>query len=181
MYGDRKLCTDQFVISTPTPPRATPRAFDFWRSNFRPPVPKSCSNAPHVRPTGWANAPPLGHIFLPLTGQDRFKTICYKYQLAFFILKLDKGTSYLHSKASLSFYGPFLFSHSVTNATYCHFLLTRVWLSWRTVKFPTFRGLVSNSPPPHTHTHSGSKVKFPTLGKSEGVKCPWCARRGGAC
>ena len=84
-----------------------------------PPVPKSCSNAPHVRPTGWANAPPLGHIFLPLTGQDRFKTICYKYQLAFFILKLDKGTSYLHSKASLSFFGPFLGSHSVTNTISC--------------------------------------------------------------
>ena len=39
--------------------------------------------------------------------------------MAFFILKLDKGTSYLHSKASLSFYGPFLVSHSVTNAIYC--------------------------------------------------------------
>ena len=32
-------------------------------------------HAPHVRPTGWANAPPLGHLFRRLTGQDRYKTI----------------------------------------------------------------------------------------------------------
>ena len=80
--------------------------FDFWWSNSHRPVPKSCSNAPHVRPTGWANAPPLGHIFLPLTGQDRFKTICYKYQLAFFILKLDKGLCYLHWKSVPEFLQP---------------------------------------------------------------------------
>ena len=59
---------------------------DFWWSHSPPTVPKSCSNAPHVRPAGWANAPPLGHFFLRLTGQDCFKTIiCYKYQLAFSI------------------------------------------------------------------------------------------------
>ena len=71
-------CTYQFVTST-SPPRAIPRAFeffDFWRSNSRPPLSKSRSNAPHVRPAGWANAPPPGHFFRRLTGQDRrFKTI----------------------------------------------------------------------------------------------------------
>ena len=75
-----------------------PRAFEFWRSNSRPPVPKSCSNAPHVRPAGWANAPPLGHLFRHLTGQDHFKTIRYKYQMVSFKLRLDKGTLYLHLK-----------------------------------------------------------------------------------
>ena len=43
------LCTYQFVTSTspPLPSQATPQAFElfnFWQSNSRPPVPKSCSN-----------------------------------------------------------------------------------------------------------------------------------------
>ena len=116
-------------------------------SNFRSPVRKSCSNAPHVRPAGWAN---------------RFKTICYrKYQLACFILKLDKGTSYLHSKASPSFYDPFLVSHSITNAKSCP--LNRLTFSLRSsctngqipylarlsVKFPTPTAVLKlNSPLP---------------------------------
>ena len=42
----------------------------------------------------------------------------------------------------------------------------------------------SNSPPSAAwcqipHPHSGSKVKFPTPGEREGVKCPWYARGGG--
>ena len=90
------------------------RSFRFVAVKF----PSPSSNAPHVRPTGWANVPGV-FLFIYfyfyfftvcLTGQDRFKTICCKYQLAFFILKLNKGTSYLHS---------FLVSHSVTNAISC--------------------------------------------------------------
>ena len=85
-----KLCTDQFVTSTLTSfPWATPQAapqaaprhlnFSIFGSQVPlPPVPKSCSNALHVRPAEQANAPQLGR-------QDQFKTICYKYQLAFFI------------------------------------------------------------------------------------------------
>ena len=89
------------------------------------------------------------HLFYRLTGQDHFKTICYKYQMVSFILKLDKGTSYLHSKTSPSFYGPFLVSHSITNAISCP--LNRLTFSlrssctngqiphlpWLGVKFPT--------------------------------------------
>ena len=114
------LCTYQYVTST-CPPQAIPRAFeffDFWRSNSRPPVPKSCSNAPHVRPTGWANAPPPGHFFRRSAEEDRFKTIRYKYQMVYFKLELDKGTSYLHSKAfsSLVVYER---SNSPPYATWC--------------------------------------------------------------
>ena len=63
-----KLCTYQFVTLTSPPratpraiPRATPRAFAFF--DFWPPALKSCSNAPDVRPTGWANSLPPGHFF----------------------------------------------------------------------------------------------------------------------
>ena len=97
------------------------------------------------------------------------------------------------TKASLTFYGCFLVSHSVTNAISC--LLNRLTvfprsclaLMVRTVKLPTFSGLVSDCPPSAAslawcqiaHPRSGSKVKFPAPGENEGVKCPWYARRGG--
>ena len=64
-------------IIIPLPPRHTPghlNLFYFQRSNSPPPGPKCCSNALHVRPVGWTNAPALGHFFRHLTGQDRFKT-----------------------------------------------------------------------------------------------------------
>ena len=45
------------------PPRAPPRAFDFfenYRSNFPLPGPKCRSNAPHYGPSRWSNAPTPG-------------------------------------------------------------------------------------------------------------------------
>ena len=54
--------------------------FDFWRSNS--PSFKKLFKCPTCK-TRW---PPLGHFFYRLTGQDRFKTICYKYYLSFFII-----------------------------------------------------------------------------------------------
>ena len=103
-----------------------------------------------------------------LTEQDRFKTIRYKYQMVYFKLKLDKGTSYLHLKQSLSFYCPFLVSHWVTNAI--SYLLNHLngqipQLPRLGVKFPT--------------PCSSSEVKFPIPGEREGVKCPWYARGEG--
>ena len=62
--------------------------------------------------------PPLGHFFCRLTGQDRFKTIYY-ISTSWPFSYSNKGISYLHWKASLSFYGPFLVSHSVKNTMSC--------------------------------------------------------------
>ena len=61
-------------LNIPLPPRAF-ELFDFWPSNSRLSVPKSCSNAPHVtvRPIGWANAPSLGHFFLPFNWARSFQ------------------------------------------------------------------------------------------------------------
>ena len=62
-------CNDQGYImhlsicNINIPPGHTPghlNFFYFQRSNSPPSGPKRCSNAPHVRPVGWANAPPLG-------------------------------------------------------------------------------------------------------------------------
>ena len=98
--------------------------------------------------------------------------------MVFFKLKLDKVSSYfIHSKASLSFYGPFVVSHWVTNAISCP--LNRLTFSLRSsctngkiphlprlsVKFPTLR--------------NSSKVKIPTPGEWEGVKCPVVVVGGG--
>ena len=122
-------------------------------------------------PHPWAS-----FFFLPLTRQDRFKTICYKYQLAFFILKLDQGISYFHSKVSLSFYGPFLVSHSVTNKIYCqHFLIARVWLSCMIGQIPHLPRLAVKFPTPAAVL----KAECPTPGGREGVKCPWYAQGEG--
>ena len=93
--------------------------FRFLAVKFPSPSSKKLFKCPTTKTCWMGKCPTPGAFIYRLTGQDRFKTICYKYQLAFFILKLDKGTSYLHSKASLSFYGPFLVSHSVTNAISC--------------------------------------------------------------
>ena len=76
---------------------------------------------------------------------------------------------YLRSKASLSFCGPFLVSHSATNAISC--LLNRHSGSSLVVYER------SNSPPSAAccqipHLRSGSNVKFPTPGERDGVKCP---------
>ena len=128
-------------------PQGNPPGICIFR--FLAPSSKKLFKCPRCKTHWMGKFPTPGPFFSRrLTRQDRFKTIRYKYQMVFFKLKLDKGTSYLHSKASLSSYGPFLVSHSVTNAL--------------GVKFPT---------PP-----SGSKVKFPTPGEREGVKCPWYAR-----
>ena len=157
-------CTDQFIAPSPSPGIWLFRLLAF---NSRPAVPESYSNAPHVRPLDGQMPHPWG-IFYRLTGQELFKTIYYKYQLAFSILKLDKGISYLHSKASLSFYSPFLVSHSLTNATSC--LLKNLTFSLRSSErseFPTFHGILTPA------------VKFPTPGEREGVKYPWYARGGG--
>ena len=130
------------------PPLGNPRGisiFDFWRSNSRHPVPRICSNAPHVGPALMGKCPNPGHYFYHLTGQNRFKTICYKWQLADWI----KEPSYLHLKASQSFYGPFLASHSVTNAISCP--LNRLSFS--------LRSLCTNGQIPHLLRLG---VKFPT-------------------
>ena len=53
-FMHRSICN----LNIPPPPHPSPATtlafelFDFWRSHSRPPVPKSCSNAPHVRPFG---------------------------------------------------------------------------------------------------------------------------------
>ena len=112
-------------------------------------------------------------IFLPFNWVGSFQNNMYKSQLAFFILKLDKGTSYLHSKASLSFYGPFFVSHSDTHAISC--LLNRLTFSLHSCLALMYKR--SNSPPSAAwcqipHPHSGSKVKFPTPRGREGVNCP---------
>ena len=162
-------------LNTPSPPpRATPRTFDFfdfWRSNSRPPVPRSCSNAPHVRPAGWANAPPPRHFFYRLTGQDHFKTICYKYQLVFF-----KRNFVRTFKTVPEFLRPIFGQPSGHE---CNILSAK--------SLNIFSSLVvyerSNSPISTAwcqipHPRSGSKVKFPTPREREGVKCPWYARGG---
>ena len=81
---------------------------------------------------------------------------------------------YLQSKVSLSFYSPFFgqpFGHE-------HNVLS-------TKSLNIFSSLMvyeqSNSPPSMAwcqipHPRSSSKVKFPTLGEREGVKCPWYAQ-----
>ena len=59
-----KLCIGQIEAST-CPPRATPRAFDFFEnycSNSPLPGPKCRSNAPHLGPFRWSNAPTPGHF-----------------------------------------------------------------------------------------------------------------------
>ena len=56
------LCIGQIETST-CPPRATPRAFDFFEnycSNSPLPGPKCRSNAPHWGPFRWSNAPTPG-------------------------------------------------------------------------------------------------------------------------
>ena len=56
------------------PPRATPRAFDFFTnycSNSRLPGPKCHSNAPFWGPFRWSNAPTLGTINFHRHKNDR--------------------------------------------------------------------------------------------------------------
>ena len=56
------LCIGQIEAST-SPPRATPRAFDFFEnycSNSPLPGPKCRSNAPHKGPFRWSSAPTPG-------------------------------------------------------------------------------------------------------------------------
>ena len=56
------LCIGQIEAST-SPPRATPRAFDFFEnycSNSPPPGPKCRSNAPHKGLFRWSSAPTPG-------------------------------------------------------------------------------------------------------------------------
>ena len=55
-------------LNIPFPGTAPPplQAFEFLhfcQSNSSHPVPKSCLNAPHVRPVGWAKAPLLAAFF----------------------------------------------------------------------------------------------------------------------
>ena len=117
-----------------------------------------------------------------------FRNISASWPL--FILKLDKKTWYLHWKTSLRFYGPFLVGHSVTKAISClqylvcnilstiSCLLNRLTFSLRSsctngqISHLPWLGL--NFPTPAAVL----KVKFPTPGEREGVKCPWYAREG---
>ena len=47
-------------------------------------------------------------------------------------------------------------------------------------KVPSIGNHLKNAASCHIpHPRSGSKVKFPTLGEREAVKCPWYAREGG--
>ena len=120
--------------------------------------------------------PTPGTFLLPFNWVGSFQNNMYKSQLAFFILKLDKDTSYLHSKASLSFYGPFFVSHSDTHAISC--LLNRLTFSLHSCLALLYKR--SNSPPSAAwcqipHPHSSSKVKFPYSQEKGGcqlVVCP---------
>ena len=107
----------------------------------------------HTRPGDGQMPHPRGLFFKHLTGQDCFKTICYKY---LFHIKVDKGTSCLHGKVSLSFFGPVLVSHWVISSARSLNIFSLLVVYER-----------SNSPLSTTlcqipHPCSGSKVKFPT-------------------
>ena len=106
---------------------------------------------PHtVCKTCWmGKCPSPRPLFYPLTGQVRFKTIRYTYQMVFFKLKLDKGTAYLHSKVSLTSYCPFFVSHSVMNTIHCP--LNCVTFSLRS---RSMNGQIPQLPP--------LDIKFPT-------------------
>ena len=79
-----KICN---LNNSPPPPPIW--IFRFLAVEFRPPVPKSCQ---------------MPHPWDRLIGQDRFKTICYKYQLAFWT-----------SSVTFKSVPEFLQAHSVTN------------------------------------------------------------------
>ena len=113
----------------------------------------------------------MGHFFYCLTGQGRLKTICYKYQLAF----LEKGSSYVHSKASLNnstahFVQPFGRERNILSAKSLNIFSSLVFGSCTiSQQPPTFRGFVSNT----RHPRSGRGE-----GRGEGVTYPWYAREG---
>ena len=135
-----KCCTNQFCNLNIPPGIWT---FEFLAVKFQFPSSKKLFKCPTCKTRWMGKCPTPGTYFYRQTGQ-RFKTICYKYQLAFLILKMDKGTSFLHLKASLSSYDSYLVvSHSATNAI--SYLLNRLTISRRScLAIVCERG---NSPP----------------------------------
>ena len=150
----------------------------FGAVKFLPPNSKKLFKCPTCKTRWIGKCPTLG----------LFKTICYKYQLAFFILKLDKGTSHLHSTyitlhyihyitvtyityillTFLSFYSPFLVSHSVTNTISC--LLNRLTFS--------LHSLCMNSQIPYL-LQLGVKFPIPTAVLKSNSNSLLLRKRGG--
>ena len=139
MHVCMHVCTYQFVtsISPPPPslPRGKPRAFELssLAAKFPSPSFKKLFKCPTCKTRWKGKCPTPGKFFLTVI-------------VSFFILNLEKGISYAHSKASPSFYSPFLVSHSITNAISCllnHLIfslrscLAPWWPSVRLFKFPT--------------------------------------------
>ena len=79
----------------PLSPRAF-ELFDFWRSNSPHPVPKNLFKCPTCKTRWMGKCPNPGPLFFVFYRSKQY-AIFKVPELAFFILKLEKGIFYLHS------------------------------------------------------------------------------------
>ena len=161
--------------------------FQFSVVKFSSP-PQKLFKCPKCEAHWMGKCPTPGPLFYHELGKIVSKQYAISTTVVGLFLKKKKKIPYLPSKATLSSYSPYnLVSHSVMNAISCPqkslnifmslvfgFMMT-TWMISQIPPPPPFRGLVSNSPP-----SSSLKVKCPTPGEREGVKCLWYAKRGGS-
>ena len=86
----------QHTPGQPLSPRAF-ELFDFWRSNSPHPVPKNLFKCPTCKTRWMGKCPNPGPLFFVFCYRSKQYVIFKVPELAFFILKLEKGIFYLHS------------------------------------------------------------------------------------